>query len=152
MSIHRKTQSKKGSWLSKFWHWLFHNAQPAEEEASLYLQPPEALPAGQPCAKDYASVYQMLDSRPALIAGNGGNKGQMLSVYSYCGVVFYKADTLYHYINPGIELSVGDRVLVPVHIHGGTQLAEGYVVSCGEYLAQYVPYPAGLASMVIKKL
>lgn len=152
MSIHRKAQSKKESWLTKFWHWLFHNAQPAEEENSLCLEPPEALPAPDPSAKPQTTLYKMLDERPSLIAGNGGSREQKLQAYSYCGVVFYKADTVYYYINPGIELCLGDRVLVPVHIHGGTQLAEGYVVSCGDYLAQCVPYPVSQTSIIVKKL
>ena len=149
MGIKRNRSQKKASWLSRFWRWLTQNA--GEETQMFSPEPPQALP---PRAADYQGqgrLYQMLN-QPKRIAGNGGSKGNGLQVYHYCGVVFYKADIIYHYLNPGLELHVGDRVLVPVHIHGGTQTAEGVVVSSGEYLAQCVPYPVSQASMIIKKL
>ena len=148
MGIKRNRSQKKASWLSRFWRWLTQNA--GEETQMSSPEPPQALP---PRAADYQSrarLYQMLN-QPKRIAGNGGSS-QAPQVYDFCGVVFYKADTVYHYLNPGLELHVGDRVLVPVHIHGGTQTAEGVVVSSGEYLAQCVPYPVSQASMIIKKL
>lgn len=150
MSIKRNRSQKKTSWLGRFWRWLTQNA--GEDTDALCPAPPEALP---PKAADYqpqGRLYQMLSQRPKLIAGNCGNNSNGLQVYDYCGVVFYKADTVYHYLNPGLEIHVGDRVLVPVHIHGGTQNAEGQVVSSGEYLAQCVPYPVSQASTIIQKL
>lgn len=155
MSIKRNRSQKKASWLSRFWRWLTQNAgeiEPESDSDTLCPPAPEALP---PKAADYqpqGQLYKLLSQRPRLIAGIVGSNSNGLQVYHYCGVVFYKADTVYHYLNPGLELHVGDRVLVPVHIHGGTQTAEGLVVSSGEYLAQCVPYPVSQASMIIKKL
>lgn len=149
MGIQRKRSKKSISWFGRFWRWLTQNAGEDAEIPS--PEPPQPLP---PKAADYQSqgrLYQML-SQPKRIAGNSGSNGNGLQVYDYCGVVFYKADIVYHYLNPGLELHVGDRVLVPVHIYGGTQTAEGVVVSNGEYLAQCVPYPVSQASMIIKKL
>ncbi len=150
MSIKRKRPEKKRSWLGRFWSWLTNNA--GEEADVSSPEPPQALPPKQAGYQPQGKLYQMLTRQPKLIAGNVGSNSDHLQVYDYCGVVFYKADTVYHYLNPGLELHVGDRVLVPVHIHGGTQTAEGMVVSSGEYLAQCVPYPVSQASLIIKKL
>lgn len=146
MRIQRTRREKKSSWLSRFWNWLTHNAGETAEASE-----PSAYRPVQPDAADHlpqGTVYQMLSAQPKPATGQSA----AMQVYDYCGVMFYKADIVYHYINPGLELHVGDRVMVPVHIHGGSQTAEAVVVSSGEYLAQCVPYPVGQASRIIAKL
>lgn len=149
MSIERKRSNNEKFWLLRFWDWLL-NLHSHEE--ALYPASPEKLPPKDPNCQPQGTIYRMLSSRPKLLAGNGGSTDSSLQVYHYCGVVFYKADTVYHYINPGLDIQVGDRVQVPVHIHGGTEMAEGMVVSSGEYLAACVPYPVAQTSLIAKKL
>ena len=150
MSIDRKRSNKEKFWLRRFWDWLFSVSY--EEEETPCPAPPEKLPPKDAYYQPQGTLYRMLSSRPKLLSGNMGSAKSSLAVYNYCGVVFYKADTVYHYINPGLDIRVGDRVQVPVHIHGGTEMAEGMVVSSGEYLAECVPYPVHQTSLIVKKL
>ncbi len=153
MSIKRKRSPAKKSWFRRLWEWVFFNGykEDYEDEEKCIPEPPEALPAKDPAYRPQGQIYKMLDTRPQQIAGNSVSKRSDIRVYNYCGVVFYKADQVYHYLNPGIELHVGDRVEAPVHIHGKTELAVGLVVSSGEYLAECVPYPVGQTSMIVRK-
>ncbi len=146
------SMNKKKSWLRRFWEWLFR--PPVEDgwEEDALPEAPAALPDKSPAWQPQGQLYKMLDNRQKPLAGNTASKQETLRVYEYCGVVFPKADQVYHYINTGYDIHVGDRVLVPVHVHGEHKLAEGLVVSVGEYLAQCVPYPVHSTSQIIKRL
>lgn len=154
MSKERKRSKKDTSWLRRFFSWLFSPSyeEYSPEDEAPSPAPPEKLPPKDAAYQPRGKLYQMLDSRPKMLAQGGGSAAKPLTVYNYCGVVFYKADTVYHYRNPGLDIHVGDRVQAPVHIHGGTEMAIGLVVSSGEYLAECVPYPVAETSLIVKKL
>ncbi len=137
---------RKSSFLHRFWQWLLRLAKTEDGDP----EPPAPLPPKMPAWQPQGQLYRMLDNRQ-LLAGNGG-AGKKLEIYDYCGVVFYKTDQVYHYLNPGLDIQVGDRVLVPVHIHGESQNAEGLVVSSGQYLSHCVPYPLAQTSIILRKL
>ncbi len=154
MSKKKRDPSGKKSWFRRFWQWLFTNGyeDEVEAEAENIPEPPQALPPKAPEHMGQGTLFKKLNTQPQRIAGNSSSKANGIQVYDYCGVVFYKADQVYHYINPGLELHVGDRVEAPVHIHGKTELAVGMVVSSGEYLHECVPYPVSQSSMIVRKL
>ncbi len=141
-------ENKKPSWFRRLWRWLFDPVQEQEEAP----QPPAPLPPKSQTPSPWQAqgrLYQAMERRQPLVAGRSNG---MLRVYAYCGVVFPKADIVYHYLNVDPTIQVGDHVLVPVHIHGVTKEADGIVVSTGEYLAQCVPYPVKDTSYIIRKL
>ncbi len=141
------------SWIKRFWRWLTGPIGELEDEPQGIPAAPEALPPKEELPQ--GSLFQLLQaaSAPRLLASNHPARAKAsIQVYDYCGVVFPKADQVYHYLNTDASIRVGDRVLVPVHVHGEHKMAEGMVVSSGEYLAQCVPYPVADTSYIIKKL
>ncbi len=155
-------QKKKVSIFKLLWSWLLGrinrsdgmpagNAgkEMAEQEATQKpssLQPPEK----QQENPNQGHLYNRLDACRDPLQTDGD--AMELRVYTYCGVVFPKADIVYHYICTEENIQVGDRVLVPVWVHGEHKQAVGIVVSVGQYLDRCLPRPLQQTKYIIKKL
>lgn len=138
---------KRDSGWKRFRRWLTRKVVGESPEPA----PPAPLPPKDSAYQPQGRLYSSLDRRgQPLLAGRHGAK--RLEVYDYCGVVFPKADKVYHYLNTDPALRVGDYVLVPVHVHGVTKEATGIVVSVGQYLSACVPYPLNQTSRIICRL
>ncbi len=157
-------KEKKASVFKRFWRWLTGSRSPRNETPNGHAD----KPASEPKAAREIAIPQLQESLPEnpygdrlykrleerkepLPAGGVGAAGDFC-VYEYCGVVFPKADIVYHYINAGENIQVGDRVLVPVWVHGEHKQAVGIVVSVGQYLNRCLPRPLQQTKYIIKKL
>ncbi len=150
MALGVKSRKGKASVFRRFWSWLtrsesrdvrVHTPEPDAKVQNRQTEPmpAEPYPAGR--------IYKLLQERKTPIADTGE-----LRVYAYCGVVFPKADIVYHYICPEEDIRVGERVLVPVYVHGEHKQAVGIVVSVGQYLSHCLPRPLGKTKHIIRKL
>ncbi len=96
-------------------------------------------------------AYRSLAQR-AKAQADGTRPVAPLQTYRYCGVIFPKANWVYHYRTTDTTIAVGDLVLVPVFVHRELKEATGIVVSTGDHLDLSVPYPLNETSFIIRRL
>ncbi len=153
MGVKATGGEKNTSLFRRFWSWLTRNCKktprPEAIQKPAVPQPPEAF-SGEAYT---GRLYKLLEeNEEPLRMGDFSQEPEVFRVYTYCGVVFPKADIVYHYICMEEDVQVGDRVLVPVKVHGEHKQAVGIVISIGQYLDRCVPRPLQQTKCVIKRL
>lgn len=72
------------------------------------------------------------------------------TVYSFCGVMFNGTARPYHYLTGGLEVNIGDQVVVPSSRPEGESV--GTVVSVSKHLRASAPFPVDKAKTILRKL
>ncbi len=128
-------------YFRQFWQRFIHKSSSPQAAPSAPQQNEE------PTGLAYRSLAQRAKAQ-----ADGTGPTAPLQTYRYCGVIFPKANWVYHYRTTDTTIAVGDLVLVPVFVHRELQEATGIVVSTGDHLELSVPYPLNETSFIIRKL
>ncbi len=165
----REPTHKRPSLWRRFLELLLGEAllaeQPQAEDAAIPVLPEpspepaapasaESVPVPEPAAPEPVGSYT-LRQMPMIPRPDGPSPEDRLGtmpIYTYVGVVFPKANIVYHYRTMDKTIAVGNEVLVPVMRRGILKEATGVVVSVGQYLPIGVPYPVSQTRTVIRKL
>lgn len=72
------------------------------------------------------------------------------TIYNFCSVVFNASNQPYTYLTEGVDVKIGDMVVVPVGNEGKEVVAT--VVSTSQHMRLTAPYPVDRAKKIIKRV